>query len=421
MKKIISVIMSAAMAFSAAVPCAVKYNQSYASASSGISVEERTPQEIKQYVDDNPYRLSLRDSFVSNPSLSYPYDPGILSDGTLENALNAVNCMRYIAGLPEVSLNSHYNELAQAASLVNEVNGSLEHYPTQPSDMPDDIFNMGAEGAGSSNLNYSSWKNLSFSVEGYMHDSDPSNIARVGHRRWCLNPYMKETGFGIVNYTSAMYILDESRTGATEKGVCWPAQNMPVEYFTPKDLIRLYGYPAWSISMGEFVNESDIKVNLVRKSDSAEWNFSSNSADGEFYVDNSGCGQTGCIIFRPSDISYSAGDVFDVKIEGMEEPVEYTVNFFSLDDIPSEPVTYSFGDINADSEINANDASAVLAEYAAVSTNQTSTLNDGQKQAADINGDGKIDATDASTILAYYAYLSTGGTLTDMSEWFSQQ
>ncbi len=417
MKKIISVIMSTAMAFSVAVPYIVTYNQGYVSASSGISVAERTPQEIKQYIDDNPYRLSLRDSFVSKPSLSYPYEPGKLTDKTLENALNAINCMRYIAGLPEVSLNSHYNELTQAASLVNEVNGSLEHSPTQPSDMPDDIFNMGAEGSGSSNLNYSTGKNLAFSVEGYMHDSDPYNIERVGHRRWCLNPSMKETGFGIVNYTSAMYVFDESRTGATEKGICWPAQNMPIEYFVSEDLIRFYGYPAWSITMGKFVNESDIKVNLVRKSDSAEWNFSSTSADGEFYVDNSGCGQIGCIIFRPSDISYSAGDVFDVKIEGMEETVEYSVNFFSLSDIPSKPVTYSLGDVNGDSFVDSSDASAVLTEYSLLSVNQAGRLNDEQKKSADINGDGLIDASDSSTILSFYSYLSTTSDNISMEEW----
>ncbi len=428
MKKIISVMMSAAMTFTATVPYIAVYNQDYVYASSGISVAEHTPQEIKAYIEANdfdPWVLSGigRPSpylYKTTPSTSSPYEIGELSDSELENSLNALNCMRYIAGLPEVSLNSEYTKLAQAASLVNCVNDELTHYPEQPSDMPDDIYKLGYQGASSSNLAGGGRQcSAAYSILLYMEDSDPYNIEDLGHRRWCLNPSMKETGFGWTKEYTAMYAFDTGRTDATEKGVCWPAQNMPVEYFSE---LQYSGYEyAWSISMGEYVNKEDVQVTLTRKSDSEQWNFSSSSADGDFYVDNSYYGQKGCIIFRPSGVSYSAGDVFDVKITGLEEPVEYTVNFFSLDDIPSEPVTYSFGDVNADGEINANDASDVLAEYAAVSTNQTGTLSDGQKQAADINGDGKIDAADASTILAYYAYLSTGGAVIDMREWLSQQ
>ena len=40
------------------------------------------------------------------------------------------------------------------------------------------------------------------------------------------------------------------------------------------------------------------------------------------------------------------------------------------------------------------------------STNNPETFNDKQKAAADVDGNGDINAVDASNILAYYAYMS---------------
>lgn len=65
------------------------------------------------------------------------------------------------------------------------------------------------------------------------------------------------------------------------------------------------------------------------------------------------------------------------------------------------------GDVNNDGQINAVDASSVLAYYARISTNQEGGYNEEQMLAADVNHDGMINAVDASNILAYYAYAST--------------
>ena len=68
------------------------------------------------------------------------------------------------------------------------------------------------------------------------------------------------------------------------------------------------------------------------------------------------------------------------------------------------------GDVNDDLTVNSADASAVLAEYASLSTGGQSTFTDKLKTAADVNKDGSINSSDASLILAYYAESSTGGT-----------
>lgn len=404
--KVASMFMVAVIGTAAIVP--VVSTESYA-ADSAISVAEHTPQEIRQYIDYHPSDTSYYDGFAVQPSTSYPYSAGRPDDKALNNALNYLNCVRYIAGLQEVSLNSEYSNLAQHAALVDCVNGVLTHFPEQPSDMPDDMYQLGAKGAGSSNICAGS-SNLARSVMLYMDDSDFSNIDRVGHRRWCLNPGMKETGFGIVGRYSAMYAFDSKRTDATEKGVCWPAQNMPVEYFKPS--------VAWSVSTGEDLDYyNNITVNVTRKSDSAEWNFSKTSSDGDFYIENNYYGQRGCIIFRPSDISISANDVYDVRIEGMEEPIEYTVNFFSLADVQDESGENLIGDVNNDGFVDADDATAVLVEYSLLSTNQSGSFSELQKKSADINSDGFTDADDATKILEYYAYVSTNSDNISMKEW----
>ncbi|MCD7824752.1 MAG: CAP domain-containing protein [Clostridiaceae bacterium] len=303
--------------------------------SKGISVNYHTQAEILEYLQENQVDRSAETSYSTEASLVSPYDAGSISSDSQQSALNTLNAIRYIAGIDEVSINSDYTDAAQAAALVNAANKELSHSPEQPSGMSDSLYQLGADGASSCNLAYASWERGlgSFLVDAWMDDSDSSNIARVGHRRWILNPTMSETGFGWVydseigTYAS-MYAFDRNAS-AEYYGVAWPAQNMPIEYFDSDY--------AWSISMGSSVDSSAVTVTLTRESDQESWSFSESSADGYFNVENSNYGQKGCIIFRPDDISYQAGDQFSVSITGLEEDVSYTVNFFETDVSDADP------------------------------------------------------------------------------------
>lgn len=94
-------------------------------------------------------------------------------------------------------------------------------------------------------------------IYGWMSDADSSNISRVGHRRWCLNPSMKQTGFGNTGKYYAMYAFDGVWNETEYYGVSWPAAIMPAELFGNND--------PWSISMGYQVDPSNVNVNLVEK------------------------------------------------------------------------------------------------------------------------------------------------------------
>ena len=299
----------------------------------GINVTYHTQQEILDRLKSDGISMTDALTFGENPVTTAPYSAGSLSQATLDSALATINQIRYIAGLPDnVVLSQEQNAYAQAAALVNYVNNQLSHTPTKPADMDEALYAQGYDGAQSSNIAMASWQNRSLNetiMHGWMDDGDKSNVDRVGHRRWVLNPTMGATGFGAVSGAngtySAMYSFDRSGSG-TQYGVAWPAQNMPVDYFEAS-------YP-WSISMGSSVNADAVKVTLTRVSDNRTWSFSTASADGTFHVNNGGYGQTGCIIFRPDDVgSYSAGDSFKVTIEGLDSPVSYTVNFFNEESV----------------------------------------------------------------------------------------
>lgn len=304
----------------------------------GVNVQYHTQEEIREYVKNNGAAIEDALTFAETPLTEAPYALGKLSDVTLNSAISTLNQIRYIAGISDnVQLSDEYTELAQAAALANYANKQLSHFPEPPIGMSDELYSKAQKGASSSNLAWASWKDRSINetiISSWMQDGDSSNIDRLGHRRWLLNPTMSNTGFGAVSGTkgtySAVYALDGALAATTACGVMWPAQNMPIEYFGK--------YFPWSISMGYSVDKSKIHVKLTRENDGQEWNFSDESADGAFYINNENYGLAGCIIFRPEINTlekYNAGDTFRVEITGLSEDVSYTVNFFELNPTPS--------------------------------------------------------------------------------------
>ncbi|MDE6834830.1 MAG: hypothetical protein K2J39_11385 [Ruminococcus sp.] len=96
-----------------------------------------------------------------------------------------------------------------------------------------------------------------------------------------------------------------------------------------------------------------------------------------------------------NQIYYSIEDIGDYPPLAMEQIVE------------TIPDKFYPGDIDDDGLIDANDATAILIEYANLSTTGESTLTEEKSKKADANYDGIIDASDATQVLMYYAYLST--------------
>ncbi len=285
------------------------------------------------YFDKNGNKLKDYEiSYDEKPKTSGTYSAGSLALSEQVSALNTVRLIRYMAGLSEnVYLFDPYTDRAQAAALLNYVNGKASHSPTKVSGMDQTLTANALLGAADSNIDHTSWQNNSLKssiIYAWMYDSDSANISTLGHRRWILNPSLVMTGFGSVTGSkgtfNTMYIRNESKTQETIQGVCWPAENTPISYFD--------NTCAWSISVGEEVDEDSVSVMLIRASDYKMWKFTSKTSKGDFYVNNQNYGQKGCIIFRPQSIaSFKAGDTFWVHVEYNGKSVDYEVNFFDLE------------------------------------------------------------------------------------------
>ena len=87
-----------------------------------------------------------------------------------------------------------------------------------------------------------------------------------------------------------------------------------------------------------------------------------------------------------------------------------------------EDPPYALGDINNDRFVDSVDASALMREYALVSSGKDSIFTDKrQALAADVNSDGRADSVDASAILAYYAYNSGAETKIGIDEFIKNK
>lgn len=304
-------------------------------ADSVYTIDYPTQDEIRNKYSQLGLDLNSKTSYTENYSLTAPYATGDISDYDRQNALNALNFCRYIAGLPDdVELLPEYNEYAQAASLVNAANSDLNHEPPQPAGMADDLYKMGYDGSGSSNL-ASGYYNLAESIiEGYMEDSDSTNIDRLGHRRWVLFPDLKYTGVGQVGKYSALYCHDNKRDGEfVGDYVAWPPPNMPMEIYNSYS-----GNYAFSVTLGDsydFPDLAKVKVEVSSAKLGKTWNLDRASTDYSQYltVSNEYYADPKCIIFNvgifPDNDTVSV-NITGITKGGVESPISYDVNFFEL-------------------------------------------------------------------------------------------
>ena len=136
-------------------------------------------------------------------------DPAICRAGTLTaaeitGALSTVNAIRAAHGLAAVGYDTAGDNEVMQTSLMSAVNGALDHTPPTTWSC---YTAAGASGAASSNL-YRGSASLSLPVtpsasilSGWL--ADVGVEATLGHRRWLLDPFLKQIAFGRVDTESA--------------------------------------------------------------------------------------------------------------------------------------------------------------------------------------------------------------------------
>ena len=157
------------------------------------------------------------------------------------------------------------------------------------------------------------------SVDGYIGDGGDNNRERRGHRRWCLNPPMKNAGFGREGIYSAMWCMDGSGQGSRTPW-SYPGRGLyPLEYVhgnawsfyytgnLPADtevrIWKLTTRPTQSIPWGEEPKGREIKV------------------DYKFVYDNT-------INFEPDSKIHGSRGIYWVRVHGRGVREQYLTELF---------------------------------------------------------------------------------------------
>ena len=290
-------------------------------------------------------------SFASNvyvypPSYMPPYYAGTLRYEVIMPALNELNYIRRLMGLPDVVLSEEYTRRAQHGAVLLDILNTLTHTPSKPTDMNPEFYALAYDATTHGNLatrqqimrgNAYGAISLIQSIRDYMNDSDAYNISELGHRRWLMNPRMRYTGFGLSTRRgyASMYVIEEfGKSGKLTKSeynqylqwMKWPVNYEFVTWPVNMNLHPLVYFDAetaWCVVLNKDVfdkcNINSVQVKLIRLRDGGTWRFSSKQSDGYFGISDGSIAYDECIIFRPMNVGgYGHYERWRVEVSGLK-------------------------------------------------------------------------------------------------------
>lgn len=328
------------------------------------------------------YDSLSEDIFAEEPSVVSPFSTGELKSSYLDNAATYLNFVRYIAGLPDVSLNSELNKSAQYGAVIAAANGKTNHAPTKLAGMTDAFYNKAYDASAWSNLyGYATRSTnplLVRSIIAYMNDNTKANLPGMGHRRWVLLPELTRTGFGQAissndKYTAGVMRVTKGQHDTVDPEsprdmdydfISWPASgNFPLDNEHLNLNIAGTRVP-WTVTLnpGKYTipTASSLKISVTRESDGKEWSFDANdvnaspftSSEKYMYVSTKGYGIANAIIFNLgkeyTEDTYLNGakeQLYTVRIDGLKTKTGistsllYKINFFDVNN-PDESSSY---------------------------------------------------------------------------------
>ena len=325
---------------------------------SGMSGSKLTLDELRHAWMSVPPE-PLGDHAFTTLSDTDAYTPGALTPQALSFSESYINFLRQQAGIGTIGLDATLNKNAAQGALILARSSILAHNPNTPDSITDEQAKAGKYACAASNLSYSQGYSsfLSSAIQGQMDDSDSSNGASVGHRRWLLNPGIRKIGIGSAKNTASGSIfttirvfdneysdLYDSSYGNTksediEEGydfIAWPASGYMLNaVFTP-------GTP-WSISLNPYEYETpdydSVIITVTRESDGTVWTMSKDDESGGFFnVSTIGYGTGPAIVFAPDYPNFSTtGNAYEgtyhVDVTGLytasgrSAKLSYDVNF----------------------------------------------------------------------------------------------
>jgi antitoxin component YwqK of YwqJK toxin-antitoxin module len=252
-----------------------------------------------------------------------------------ENCLKIIMVYRYLCEVPykDLSINREYIAKAMAANDIGKKNKYISHFPPNPG-MSEKDYKFASSATVSCNLFFSSIElPIEFSTHYFMNDSDILNREKLGHRRWCLSPQMKATGFASNGVASSMYSIDlkVKDLPETEYFAFPPKGFTPIEYFK-SDYV-------WSISLNPRkynkvklnslkISVKELDVNYL-EAQSVALDLEYSNVSSEYIAMDSSC-----IIFKPKNAKAEKGKKYKIEITGLlpknksSNVITYYVEFY---------------------------------------------------------------------------------------------
>jgi len=233
----------------------------------------------------------------------YQRDKSKVVSREVHDAINRLNAYRFLSGLySEVGTEPHMIKGAQDASKACAESGQLSHSLGHSTDKCN--LSMGRQ-------------DMASSVDGYISDGGTNNRERRGHRRWCLNPPLKNAGFGREGNFSAMWCMDSSGTGSRD-GWSYPGKGL-----YPHDYVQ---GNAWSYyHTGALPPDTEVKMWKLTRRPEQMLAFTAKPAgreidvDYKFVYDNT-------INWEP--VTKGKRGIYWVRIHGRQVREQYLVELF---------------------------------------------------------------------------------------------
>lgn len=198
---------------------------------------------------------------------------GVLQDAHKEEALQTLNEIRALHGLPAAAYNLAADDEVAEAALIMLANNSLDHNPPSTARC---FSSAGLRGAQTSNLYiHSASETLDMPaaqpVEAFLGDV---GVASLGHRRWLLDPFLGSTAFGRADgkpagssnqvMTAALKVIsNDSSPGASAPDfIAYPQGDYPAR------LVNKNWFLSFSV-----LNDKEVKAN--NGADNIDFSFSS--------------------------------------------------------------------------------------------------------------------------------------------------
>lgn len=236
-------------------------------------------------------------------------------------ALNEINGIRALHGLPPVEYDANLDTYVQKAALIIAANNLLSHDPPSSSKC---WTSDGKEGSSKSNLLFNSFLQNPRKTESLIDEwFKDSNVAYVGHRRWLLDPFLKRIAFARVDATPN----NSSSFGSTGAAV-WVIDN---EKADPSNLdIEFIAYPQGQYPSKLFNSQLDCSFSVLADKENWANNQLVNLSKAQVLIttetgipidifgptkDNSLYGLGNCLTWS---MSASKGTRYNVQVSGIQ-------------------------------------------------------------------------------------------------------